>query len=128
MGLELFKETMGKKDDGAVEFKNEMNTELKHAERKTCNESYDIRDTGIKGNPFVSSAQGILSRELRASEKPQVMTDKDLHSDTTRPGDNDVTSMKGDYARSFSDSGEWLVEQQKGKKVPDAVKRKVMNS
>jgi hypothetical protein len=128
MGLEVFKETMGKKDDGAVEFHSELARELKFAERKTCDEKHDIREDSVRGDPFCPSGRKVMDSIIRTSEKPAVATNSDLHSDTTRPGECDVTSNKGNYARKMADSAEWLVGKQKDKKVPDAIKRKTLNS
>jgi hypothetical protein len=111
-----------------IQFKKEMDRELKGAERSSCNEKYDIRDTSVRGDPFCPSGRKVVDSIIRSSEKPSVGTNADLHSDTTEPGENMVTSNKGNYARKMSDSAEWLVGKQKDKKVPDAVKRKVFNS
>lgn len=126
MGLNAFKEAEGKKEmKFDYQFGVELERELKHAERKTCNETMDIRETGIKGDPFTPSGRKVVDRIIKSSEKPAVAQDANLHSDTTRPGDNTVTGMK---KGGFTGSAESNFSKQKDKKVPDAIKRKVFNS
>lgn len=126
MGLEIFKDTQGKKDEHKGEnFQKQMTRSLDGAERKTCNESYDIRDTGVKGDPFTPSGRKVVDRIIKSSEKPSVGHNADLHSDTTRPSENTVTGMK---KGGFTESAERNFSKQKDRKVPDAIKRKVLNS
>lgn len=126
MGLEIFKDTQGKKQEHKGEnFQKQMTRSLDGAERKTCNESMDIRDTGIKGDPFAPSGRKVVDRIIKSSEKPSVSQDANLHSDTTRPGDNTVTGMK---KGGFTESAEKGFAKQKDKRVLDATKRRVLNS
>lgn len=123
--LEKFKETEGKKEgiaDG--QFHRELDRELKHAERRSCNETYDIRDKVTSGDPFAPSAKKVLADDLRHSEKPAIGQDANLHADTTEPGINDVLNQKRPKG-GFTESAEQELKEQKDKKVPDAVKRKV---
>lgn len=108
-----------------VQYMKQLNRELKGAERRKCDEKYDIRDTGIKGNPFCPSGRKVVDRIIRSSEKPSVGRDPDLHSDTTEPGENTVTAMK---KGGITSSAQEQFRIQKDKKVPDATKMKVFNS
>ena len=121
--LEKFKETEGKKEgiaDG--QFHRQLDRELKGAERRSCNETYDVRDKVTSGDPFTPSAKKVLASDLRHSEKPSVGHDANLHADTTEPGINNVLA---DKKGGFTESAEKSLSRQKDKKVPDATKRKV---
>lgn len=107
-------------------FKKQMSRSLDGAERTHCDSSRDVRIDGIKGNPFTPSAQGLFRKDLQASEKPNVASDPNLHSDTTTPGENTITSEP--YEKRLTDSGEMELSRQQDKKVPDATKRKTFNS
>lgn len=103
----------------------ELDRELKHAERKTCDEKSDIRTMGIKGEPFTPSGQKVADRIIRSSEKPRVSQDAQLHADTTEPNENVVMGFK---KGGFTNSAQENFSRQKDKKVPDAVKRTTFNS
>lgn len=124
--LEAFKETEGKKQEHRGEsYMKQHNRSMEHAERKTCNEKADIRNKTISGDPFVSSARKQIDKEIKASEKPSVSTDVQLHADTTDVGDNVVSGMK---KGGWTESSEKQLKMQKDKKVDDAVKRKVFQN
>lgn len=129
MSRENFKKEMKNGEDvigtDGVQFQKELSRELKGAERRTCNEIYDIRETGVKGDPFTTSGRKVVDRIIKSSEKPSVGRDAQLHSDTTEPGLNEVMGMK---KGGFTPSAENNFSKQKDKKVPDAIKKKVFNS
>jgi hypothetical protein len=127
--LERFKETEGNKDASMTnpQFMERIDTELKHAERKTCNETMDIRDKVVSGNPFTPSGNKVLEMDLRHSEKPKVMTDAQLHADTTEMGINVVEGMK---KGAWAESSEIQLSRQKDKDkyISGTTKRKVFQN
>ena len=67
--------------------------------------SKDVRDKVVSGEPFTSSAQKRVNAELKTPrhEYPPYSTDRDLHSDTTTPKENDITKApqaKDEFAGS----------------------------
>ena len=127
MGLQAFNDTIGKKDGKSSDYLEQNKRNLDGAERKTCNETHDIRMDSVKQDDcFTPSGRKVVDAIIKSSEKPKVSSDSDLHSDTTMPGENEVTPEP--WEKRMAPSAEEGHKRQMDKKVPMAVKRKVFNS
>lgn len=88
---------------GGVSYNNQLKRSLSGSEIPKCDERHDVRDDGIKSEPFCSSGNKTVNRETKASknEYSGYGRDENLHSDTTLPKENDITGM---YKDGFSSS------------------------
>lgn len=79
-------------DDGSLKGNKRLSSELARSEIAKCDESRDIRDKVIGGEPFASSAQKRQKAEKTAikGEFGEAQSDGDLHSDTTTPRENKI--------------------------------------
>lgn len=56
---------------------------------RMATKSHDIREDGVKGEPFTSSSVSQVDRELKPFNHKGVKSDADLHTDTTDLSDKD---------------------------------------
>lgn len=120
----MYDESVGNKDGFSGQFQEQRARELKHAERKTCNEKHDVRDKVISGDPFTPGCKKMNDKIIASSEKPKVSQDSQLHSDTTVPSANDVKGQS--YEKEFTTGTRQNIV--KDKSISEQKRRKAFNS
>lgn len=96
MFRQVMKDGESAMETGGSQYKKMLKNCTRTSELPACNESRDIRDTGVKAEPFTNSARKNVtkeSNEKRMMPVPGNRHDSNLSSDTTIPGENNVTGL-----------------------------------